>query len=227
MKDFQNHKLYNPRDSKAPESLAEKLRMYRKKQHLSLEQAEEETKVRLKYLIALEKGDYSQLPEDVYTIGFLSKYADFLDASKEELIRDYRQERGSIGRPRSITLKTQVKESRVFLTPRIIILGLVFLGLIGIIGYISYSIKNFTSAPNLELSSPVTDQVIRQDNVEVVGKTDTGVTLKINDQVILIDDKGNFHETVKLQSGLNTIELRATNRLKKETVKIVKILAEY
>jgi hypothetical protein len=73
----------------------------------------------------------------------------------------------------------------------------------------------------------VAETVIRQDNVEVIGKTDTGVTVKINDQVIMIDTLGNFQETVKLQPGLNNIEIRATNRIKKETIKTIKILAEF
>ncbi len=210
----------------SPRTLGERLKAYRQRQHLTFEQAEEETKVRLKYLVALEKGDYNQLPAGVYTIGFLSKYADFLGAPKEELIQAYRQERGTAGNL-PLAPKIQLKENRFYLTPKTIILGLVVIFCATLTGYIFYSVKNFTSPPNLEISSPVADQVIREDKVEIVGKTDEGTTLEINDQTVFIDDKGNFHETVKLQPGLNNIEVRAINRLKKETVKVIKILAEY
>ena len=91
----------------------------------------------------------------------------------------------------------------------------------------SYSIKNFTSPPNLEISSPSTETVIRQDSVEVIGKTDEGCSLQINGQTIFIDEAGNFNEQVRLQIGINNIEIRSTNRLQKDTVKIVKILAEF
>jgi len=222
--EFEKRKLYPVPSQK---TLGEKLRALRRRNRLSLAKAEEETKVRQKYLVALEKGDYHQLPEDVYTIGFLAKYAEFLGAPKEELIQAYRQERGATNSLRPLAPKIQLKETRVYLTPKVIILGLVFLSIAGLLGYIFYSVKNFTSAPNLEISSPVTESVIRQDKVEIIGKTDDGVTLKINDQVVFIDALGNFHESVKLQPGLNNIELRATNRLKKETVKVIKILAEF
>lgn len=205
--------------------MGERLRALRRRRHLSLEQAEEETKVRLKYLEALEKGDYGRLPADVYTIGFLTKYAEFLGAPREELLLSYRRERQKSFV--EIAPKLGLKERKVYLTPKVIIFAVVFLGLAALFSYVFYSVKNFTSAPNLEISSPVADQVLRQDKVEVIGKTDEGASLQINGQTVFLDERGNFHETIKLQPGLNNIEVRATNRLKKETIKIIKILAEY
>lgn len=208
-------------------TLGERLKMLRKRKHLSLEQAEEATKVRRRFLEALEKGDYGALPADVYTMGFLAKYAEFLGTSKEELLEEYRRERGRTKGRRLFSPETALKEKRFILTPRLMVFGLIALVFIGLIGYIFYSAKNFTSPPNLEISSPVQESVIRQDSVEVIGKTDEGATLKINDQVVYLDDRGNFHEKVKLQPGLNNIELCATNRVKKETIKVIKILAEF
>lgn len=208
-------------------TLGEKLRALRKRQHLSLEQAEEQTKVRVKYLEALERGAYGELPANVYILGFLAKYAEFLNVPKEELIDAFRHERGANNLPKEIAPEMQIKERKAYLTPRIVILAAIILILVGFVGYIFYAVENFTSAPNLEIQSPSTETVIRQDRVEVVGKTDQGASLKINDQVVFLDDKGNFREQVKLQSGLNNIELRAANRTRKETVKIIKILAEY
>ena len=208
-------------------TLGERLRSFRKRKHLTLAQAEEQTKVRVRYLDALERGAYGELPANVYVLGFLAKYAEFLGAPKEELVSIYRRERGTDKYPQNIAPETQIKDRRAYLTPRIIVLFLVFLILAGFLGYIFYAVKNFTSPPNLEIQSPSAETVIRQDSVEIIGKTDEGASLKINDQVVFLDDKGNFRETVKLQAGLNNIELRATNRVKKETVKVIKILAEY
>lgn len=218
---FQSKKIYPER------TLGERLKMLRKRRHLSLDQAEEKTKVRRRFLEALEGGDYAVLPADVYTMGFLVKYAEFLGARKEDLLEEYRRERGSVSSIRSLTPKTALQEKRFILTPKLIILGLVVLIFAGIIGYIFYSVENFTSAPNLEISSPSTESVIREDHVEIIGKTDAGATLQINDQTVYLDDKGNFRETAKLQPGLNNIEIKATNRIKKETVKTIKILAEF
>lgn len=206
--------------------MGEKLRHLRRRKHLSLAQAEVETKVRLKYLDALERGAYQELPADVYVLGFLAKYGEFLGASKEELGELYRRER-VFERPKMLAPERRLKEKKVIFTFKTIIILLVVIVVAGFLGYIFYAVKNFTSPPNLEISTPSTESVIRQEKIEIVGKTDIGVSLKINGQVVFLDENGNFKEQVKLQPGLNNIELKATNRVQKETVKVIKILAEY
>ncbi len=194
---------------------------------MTLTQAEEETKVRVRYLDALERGNFANLPSDVYTMGFLAKYADFLGLPKDEILLSYRRERGHEESPKNLAPQGQLKEKKAYLTPKVVISALVFLGIVVFLGYIFYAVRNFTSPPNLEIKSPSADSIIRQDRVEVIGKTDEGASLQINNQTVFLDDRGNFKETVKLQAGLNNIELRAENRVKKETVKVIKILAEY
>lgn len=56
---------------------------------LTLEAAEEETKIRRKYLEALEREDYEQLPGRVYAKAFLRTYAKFLGLDSEVLIREF------------------------------------------------------------------------------------------------------------------------------------------
>lgn len=221
MANFFQKKIYSEK------TLGERLKSLRRRKRLSLEKTEEETKVRLKYLLALEKGEYSHLPADVFAIGFLVKYIELLGGPKEELIMLYKRERSKVERPELFSPKTQFKERKIYLTPKIMFWGVLFLVLAGLTGYIFYAVNNFTSPPNLAISSPVTESVIRQDKVEIIGKTDEGATLTINDQVVLIDDRGNFQEVAKLQPGLNSIEIKAVNRLKKETILILKVLGEF
>ena len=208
-------------------SLGEILRSARKKKGLSLEQAEEETKVREKYLEALEESRFDVLPGNVYALGFLAKYAEFLGLDKESLLSQFKLERGEEKNLGKLVPERRIRQSYFSITPRLIAIIVVVIVLAGIVGYIIYSVRSFTSPPNLEISSPNSEQVIKESTVDIVGKTDEGATLLINNQSVLIDDKGNFKQQVKLNPGLNTFEVKATNRLKKDTVKEVKILAEY
>lgn len=220
MKDFKTKKINHPK------TLSDKLKFYRKKAGVTLAKAESETKVRLKYLLALERGDYANLPEDVYTLGFLAKYAEFLGAPKDDLMELYRAEHGA-NIDKKVVFKKDFKDRKFFVTSRTLIVSLVILAILGVFGYIIFEVNSFTSAPNLEISSPSTESIINQDKIEIVGKTDQGATLQINDQTIFIDDNGNFKEEVKLQPGLNNIEIKATDRVKKQTIKVIKILAQY
>ncbi len=59
-------------------TMGEILRDARFRRNVSLEEAEYYTRIRKKYLIALEADDYSELPAPVYAKGFLEIYAEFL-----------------------------------------------------------------------------------------------------------------------------------------------------
>ncbi|MCL5056984.1 MAG: DUF4115 domain-containing protein [Actinobacteria bacterium] len=56
---------------------------------MSLETAEENTKIRRKYLEALEQENYDILPGRVYVKGFLKNYASFLGLNANELVSAY------------------------------------------------------------------------------------------------------------------------------------------
>ncbi|HWI54257.1 MAG TPA: helix-turn-helix domain-containing protein, partial [Desulfobacteria bacterium] len=60
------------------QSIGESLKNAREQKGISLEQAEDDTKIRKRYLQALEDGEYSIIPGSVYAKGFLRNYANYL-----------------------------------------------------------------------------------------------------------------------------------------------------
>ena len=76
------------------------LEQKRKERGLSLEEVEQATKIRKRYLTGLEREDYAMLPDAVYAQGFLKTYANYLgldgDALSHQLKsrRKPRRERG-------------------------------------------------------------------------------------------------------------------------------------
>ena len=85
--------------------LGEMLRTQREKKNITLEQAAADTRIREKFLKALEDGDYQSLPGAVYTKGFLRNYAEYLDLETDELIPLYQHERGQPEPPQSRTFR--------------------------------------------------------------------------------------------------------------------------
>ena len=79
------------------------LQQERERQGLSLEELEERTKIRTRYLRALENEDWDIIPGPTYVRGFLRTYAEALGLDPEELVDDYREEfeapqpRGGLG----------------------------------------------------------------------------------------------------------------------------------
>lgn len=71
-------------------NIGEQLRAERENKGLSLLDVEEKTKIRVKYLQALEEENFEEIPGEAYRIGFLRNYARFLDLDPEPLLNQYR-----------------------------------------------------------------------------------------------------------------------------------------
>lgn len=74
------------------EDIGQKLRETRQGLDISLEQAAEETRIRLHYLQALESGDFSQLPSKAHEKGFLRAYAEYLRLDSAALLTNLDQQ---------------------------------------------------------------------------------------------------------------------------------------
>jgi len=72
-------------------SFGQLLRQAREDRGLTLEQAEEETKIRKFYLRALEEDNFSVMPAQVYAVGFVRNYCLFLGINEQEMIHRYKQ----------------------------------------------------------------------------------------------------------------------------------------
>ncbi len=65
------------------------LRQARESKELSLADVEAETRIRQRYLNALESGDWDELPNPVAARGFLRRYAAFLGLDPEDLVAQF------------------------------------------------------------------------------------------------------------------------------------------
>lgn len=68
------------------ETLAEARRLLNK----SIKEVEFDTKIRGRYIEALERDDFSSLPADIYTQGFIKTYAAYLGLDPQPLIQQYK-----------------------------------------------------------------------------------------------------------------------------------------
>jgi cytoskeleton protein RodZ len=71
-------------------SIGESLREARMRQHLDISDVEEQTKIRAKYLRALEHEEFGLLPGPTYVKTFLRTYAEVLGLDPHLLVEEYR-----------------------------------------------------------------------------------------------------------------------------------------
>lgn len=67
------------------------LRQARSRREVELSEVEAATRIRLRYLRAIEHEEWDVLPGGVYTRGFIRTYASFLGLDGDRLVEDYRQ----------------------------------------------------------------------------------------------------------------------------------------
>lgn len=68
------------------------LRQKRTEEHLNLQQVAEHTGIREQYLLALEEGNYSFIPGDVFIRGFLRNYGNYLGLDGNLVVEVYRMD---------------------------------------------------------------------------------------------------------------------------------------
>ena len=72
--------------------LGDMLRAERERQNLTIKDIEKGTSIRALYIECIENGDYSQLPGEVYTKGFIRNYANFLKMDADAIVKRFTEE---------------------------------------------------------------------------------------------------------------------------------------
>jgi len=191
----------------------------------SFEQVEAATKIRTKFLEAIEADDYRQLPSVAYAKGFVRNYSEFLGLNSEKILAFFRRQTQEF--PRSAILPKGITESlnrsRWQLTPGkfLTILALALLGIFLL--YFGLQYRRFRLPPGLSLEKPVNQEVVSQKRVEVIGKTDPDATVTINGITTIVKSDGSFFDQVTLETGINKITITAISRFGKTATKVIEV----
>lgn len=204
-------------------SAGDLLKKARLEKKLTLKQIEVATRIRGKYLLAIEGDEYGALPHDTYTRGFIHSYAEYLGLDAAQVVEQYVRERGDS--QVQLSHKMSAISTSTTISPRLITLATLGVIILAITGYLFWQFSALTAPPKLEVSNPERDQVLYGSLLTVKGQVDGGSDVFINDSPILSDSEGRFENPIALQDGVNVIRVSAKNRLGKTTTINRNILA--
>ncbi len=196
--------------------LGEILRQQRESKGITLEQAAEDTRIREKFLAALESGDHHALPGAVYTKGFLRNYAEYLDLDSSDLIALYTGERAQTPEPpRRYAPIRPVMRGGMYISPTILVPFIVLAAVVLFVGYLSYQFASFATPPRIEVTEPAGDTIAQRADYVVRGRTvpEGRVTVRVFPGPETFPDirpgaDGAFAVTVQLRPGPNHIEIQ-------------------
>lgn len=211
-------------------TLGEKLKKMRGDGRISFREISKSTKIQVKYLEALEKGEYDKLPADVYVRGFLRSYALHLGVNEKALISLYEREKGI--RKNIVPEKENENNIQPLVFNRFAVTSKMILVISGIlIGagsfyYLYRQLDQFVSTPRLVLISPIDGEVVERETIMIEGMTDHDARVFINNQPTVVGENGDFSEIVTLHPGLNTVQVMAKNKFDKEVVKVFSVQSD-
>ena len=194
------------------------LRAAREAKGVDLPKVERETKIRERYLSALERGEYRELPGSVYTKGFLRNYGAYLGLDPEYLIDLFRLETtAAADRPAAPTPPRPLagRRSRAFVvTPGVVVAGILTILVGAFVAYIGYGLVTFARTPELRITDPAGNvSSHRELSITIRGVTAANATVRVSNltenPTVLADESGAFAVTVPLLPGSNVARLTA------------------
>jgi cytoskeletal protein RodZ len=204
-----------------PRSLSERLYTARDAKGVDLYRAERDTKIRARYLAAMERGDWRELPETVYVKGFLRNYALYLGLDPDDVLEQWRQERGESPMPESaIAVPRPLSAPRKPLTvgPYAVVATLMVVIVLVFAGYIGSQLLRFARPPEVAVSQPqaaVTTVAAEATTYTLRGTATAGATIEISvagsEQPIraTAGPDGRWSAVVELRRGKNEFTVSA------------------
>ncbi|MBI4066471.1 helix-turn-helix domain-containing protein [Candidatus Gottesmanbacteria bacterium] len=195
------------------------LREARLAKKLTYDQVEAATKIRAKFITAIEADDYRSLPSLGYAKGFVKNYGEFLEIPTETIMAFFRRQTKEITRsailPKGVT--EPLNRTWLQLTPgRFLVLLLAGLVVV-FLSYLGLQYRQIQYPPSLTLEVPVEHALVVTKKIELLGRTDPDATVTVNDVSVLVRGDGRFFDQATLEPGANTITVIATSRFGKST----------
>ena len=206
--------------------IGETLQQARERKGVDLYRAERDTKIRLRYLSALEDGDYAELPAPVYTKGFLRNYAIYLGLEPDDILerwRDEMEQQRTATRVAVIPPPMPIVEPggrRLHITPSMIVAGLVGLVVVAFVGYIGIQLLRFADLsqplPLAVTNPPDVFSQIDAATITLAGTTTPAASVHITGPGgqaydVTASENGAWTREVNLASGENNFTITAKN----------------
>ncbi|MCK8817994.1 DUF4115 domain-containing protein [Natroniella sulfidigena] len=182
-----------------------KLKDKREQLGITLEQAENDTKIRKDYLKSIETGNFEQIKQETHIRGFLKVYSNYLGLDQEEILADYKSFKKELEGEveEEITFKEKLvdrmdKNQNILLIFTIVISGILAVGVLGFVGNRVYHLIDNPETFNFQPLQRI-QQVVGDIEEEVDEELEEEVEQDLGDD--LVDELEEPEETITELEG--------------------------
>lgn len=199
--------------------LGELLQKTRLQKELTLADVEKKTRIRQKFLKAIEAGKYDTFYSLAYARGFVKNYAEFLGIKSDMALALFRRET-TVPEEAPVPDEFARTKTPLFMNPTRWFMLLLAVGVIGISGFLYQQYQGFLGAPKLVVEAPVDHAQVSEGVLEVKGETNPDVTIFINNEPVAVSTDGTFIKDIAVFKGDTSVTIIAKNRRGKDSVVI-------
>ncbi|HRN70667.1 MAG TPA: helix-turn-helix domain-containing protein [Candidatus Woesebacteria bacterium] len=190
------------------------LQKARTEKELTLQQVEKKTRIRVKYLEAIETNNWKVFPSKVYITGVIRSYALFLDVEPAKALAYFRRD---YEKKEVVKFRKHLPSLQLLPETKKILIGVLTVIFLFFIAYFGYQLHLYLSPPSVEIISPDKTVFRNTPKLTIVGKTDDEATINIFGDTYFPDDEGIFKYELPLKKGKNPVTFEVTGANGKKT----------
>ncbi len=176
------------------------IRNARQDKQLELTEVSKKLKIPVKYLASIESETKSDFPGEPYCSLIIKDYANFLGLNGNDVLALFR---------RDFANNTEIKTSispKMFFTPQFTFKIAVISSLLLFASYLAFEYVKFNRPPMLKINWP--ESVANNQTIlEISGVTDPESTIRINDDLAIVDATGSFQKKLNVSGNKITINV--------------------
>lgn len=171
---------------------------------LSLQQIEQQIKIRKRFLEAVENDDYKIFSSSVYILGVLKNYSKFLGIDSEKTMAYFRRD---FEKAESYSFNKSIKSIEFTPETKKILVAMLSLIFILFSAYFAYQFYRYLTPPKIFIVSPQKNKFRNIDQISITGKTEKQSVVTIYNEVIYPDSFGIFKYEFPLKKGPNILKI--------------------
>lgn len=182
---------------------------------MTLDEVEKKTRIRKKFLQAIERNDWRIFSSKTYIIGVIKSYGKFLNLDEEKLIAFFRR---VYERKEKVKFKKKAPPSYFIPKGKKIFKGSVFLISLLFFLYFAYQLKIYFSPPKVTILRPKQTVFKRKNKIKLVGKVEKDAIVKVNGEEVFPNKENIFEIDIPLVKKKNEVVIEVIGANGKKTV---------
>jgi len=183
------------------------LKNAREDKSLDISEVSKKLKISTKYLEAIENEDKNNFPAEPYCSLIIKDYANFLGLNGEDILSLFRRDFAAPCKQKPTTLH------QMSLTPQNTFKFATLISIILFFSYLVFEYIKFNRPPTLKVNWPEKSS----NTLDLSGITDSEATVRINNDLIVVDPSGSFKKTINLATPEAKIVVESKSQSGKTT----------